>query len=72
MNKNKLDQLDFSNPFAKLSTEFNNKQDWSSLPKAKLVSFNKDLANELDLEKTDPDALVQIFNGEIKISKSEP
>ena len=72
MNKNKLDHLDFSNPFAKLNAEFYNKQDWSSLPKAKLVSFNKDLANELDLEKTDPDALVQIFNGEIKISKSEP
>jgi uncharacterized protein YdiU (UPF0061 family) len=66
MNKNKLDQLDFSNPFAKLSAEFYNKQDWSSLPKAKLVSFNKDLANELGLEKIDPDDLVQIFNGEVK------
>ena len=63
MNKNKLDQLDFSNPFARLSADFYNKQDWSSLPKAKLVSFNKDLANELGLEKIDPDDLVQIFNG---------
>ena len=67
-----LDNINFKNSFGALSNEFYTKQNWSPLPKAKLVNFNYDLAEELGLKNVDPKALVKIFNGEISLENTDP
>ena len=68
----KLENINFKNSFGSLSEDFYTKQGWSPLPKAKLVSFNYDLAKELGLENIDPKDLIKIFNGEVSVPNSEP
>ena len=68
----KLENINFKNSFGSLSEDFYTKQGWSPLPKAKLVSFNYDLAKELGLETIDPKDLIKIFNGEVSVPNSEP
>ena len=68
----KLENIDFKNSFGSLSEDFYTKQGWSPLPKAKLVSFNYELAKELGLETIDPKDLIKIFNGEVSVPNSEP
>ena len=68
----KLENINFKNSFGTLSEDFYTKQGWSPLPKARLVSFNYDLAKELGLENIDPKDLIKIFNGEISIPNAEP
>ena len=67
-----LDNINFKNSFGALSNEFYTKQNWSPLPKAKLVNFNYDLAEELGLKNIDPKDLVKIFNGEISLENTDP
>ena len=67
-----LDNINFKNSFGALSKEFYTKQNWSPLPKAKLVNFNNDLAEELGLMNIDPKDLVKIFNGEISLENTDP
>ena len=68
----KLENINFKNSFGTLSEDFYTKQGWSPLPKAKLVSFNYDLAKELGLETINPENLIKIFNGEVSVPNSEP
>ena len=68
----KLENINFKNSFGTLSEDFYTKQGWSPLPKAKLVSFNYDLAKELGLETINPEYLIKIFNGEVSVPNSEP
>ena len=67
-----LENINFKNSFGSLSEDFYTKQEWSPLPKAKLVSFNYDLAKELGLETVNPENLIKIFNGEVSVPNAEP